>query len=237
MYWIYFIIFSLIVFIPTLISKGIFGLSTIQTQEYAILLLGIFGFAIFTWVERRMKKIEKEKNKMISQMSRTTKDLTHSYSYIGEVNRKLDILMNIMLNFPESSQLSPRKQKELYASIMEAVGLFGRASEFEIRFINALTGETMKEIKKPGIGRIQFSHKKDTLQTQVFEDEKLIVIPSPKTIDDVYACIILKKKNSQQNGNDLEIMRVLAIQALSLFVFLHSKKEKQAKTSLKNAQV
>ena len=173
---------------------------------------------------------------MIGQMNRTSKDLTHSYSYIGEVNRKLDILMNIVLNFPESSQLSPRKQKELYNSIMEAVGLFGRANEFEIRFINALTGETMKEIKKPGIDRIQFTQKKDALQTQVFEDDQLVVIPSPKTINNVYACIILKKKNSQQNGNDLEIMRVLAIQALALFVFLRSKKDQQTKVSLKNTQ-
>jgi hypothetical protein len=224
MYWIYFIIFTLIVFIPSFISKGILGLSIIQTQEYAILFMGILGFALFTILERRLKKDEKEKNKMIGQISRTNKDLTHSYSYIGEMNRKLDILMNITLGFPESSNITAKKQRKLYESIMEAIQLFGRADEFIIRFTNLVTGEILKEIKSSSNINFNFAQKNCDSKLSIFENEHFIAIPSPKTMDDIYACIILKKKNSQQNNNDFETMRVLAMQSLSLFMLINNKK-------------
>ena len=230
MYWIYFIIFTFIIFIPSIISKGIFGFSVIQTQEYVILFLGILGFALFTWLERRFKKDEEEKIKMIGQMSRTNKDLTHSYSYIGEMNRKLDIIMNIALGFPESSHLTTRKQRELYESIMEAIRLFGKSNEFMIRFANSLSGEILKEIKSNGNVAINFPQKDCNPDMQVLENEQVLAISSPKAMDDVYACVILKKKSPKQNRADLETMQVIAMQALSLFMLINKKKQKRKST-------
>ncbi len=227
MYWIYFIIFTLIVFIPSFISKGILGLSIIQTQEYTILGMGILGFALFTVLERRLKKDEAEKIKMIGQISRTNRDLTHSYSYIGEMNRKLDIIMNIALEFPSTSRLTAKKQRAFYNSIMEAIQLFGKSDEFEIRFVNLLSGEILKEIKSRDELVLNFSQKRCTSKLSIVEDEQLIVVPSPKTIDDIYSCIILRKKGAQRNNDDLETMRVLAMQALSLFMFINKKKKKE----------
>ncbi len=227
MYWIYFIIFALTVFVPSFVSKGILGLNVTQTQEYAILGMGILAFALFTVLERRLKKDEQEKIKMIGQISRTNRDLTHSYSYIGEMNRKLDIIMNIALEFPSTSRLTAKKQRAFYNSIMEAIQLFGKSDEFEIRFVNLLSGEILKEIKSRDELVLNFSQKKCTSKLNIIEEERLVVVPSPKTIDDVYSCIILKKQGAQRNNDDLETMRVLAMQALSLFMFIHKKKKKE----------
>lgn len=213
------------VFVPSFISKGFFGFSIVQTQEYATLFLGTLGFTLFSILERRLRKDEQEKVKMIGQMSRTSKDLTHSYSYIGEINRKLDIMMNITLGFPESSDLALKRQGELYDSIMEAIHLFGKSDEFMIRFTNFLTGEILKEIKSNKNVNINFSQKNCNPERQVIEDEKLLAVSSPKTMNNIFSCIIIKKKNLKtKNNDDLETIKVIAMQALSLFMFMRKNK-------------
>ncbi len=202
------------------------GFSVVQAQEFAILCLGIFGFILFTTLERKMLQEREEKFKMIRQMNQTNKDLTHSYSYIGEVNRKLDIMMDIALGFPESSQLTPKKQREFYNSIMEAVQLFGKSDEFVIRFADLRSGDVLKEVKSNSDVAINFTQKNCNPDVQIFENDQFFAIPSPKTMDNVYSCIILKKKPPQQSSSDLETMKVIAMQALLLFVLI-SKKERE----------
>ena len=224
MYWIYFIIFTLIVFIPSFVSEGLWGFSVIQTQEYVILFMGTLAFSLFTILEGRLKKNEREKNEMIGQINRTNKNLTQSYSYIGEMNRKLDIMMDIVVGFPDSSELDIKKQKKIYDSIMEAIRLFGKSDEFEIRFIHILSGEILKEVKSEKDMVINFPKKNYDQVKHIFEDGEFISISSPKTIDDVYSCIILKKKSTQQNNIDYETMQMLAMQALSFFIIMRKKK-------------
>lgn len=227
MYWIYFIIFTLIVFVPSFVSKGVFGFSVIQTQEYAILFLGTFAFVLFMILERRLKEDEREKIEMIGQINRTSKNLTQSYSYIGEMNRKLDIMMDIVLGFPENSKLKLKKQEKLYDSIMEAIRLFGKSDEFEIRFIHVLSGEILKEVKSKKDLVVSFSQKKCDQDKHVFEDEEFVSVSSPKTMDNIYSCIILKKKNKQKNNVDFETMQMLAMQALSFFIIISKEKDFQ----------
>ena len=57
MYWLYLIIFTLIVFVPTAVRHGIYGLTASQTQEFAILILGSLGFLTFLVQEKRLKKM------------------------------------------------------------------------------------------------------------------------------------------------------------------------------------
>ena len=112
---------------PTLVQKGFYGFSADQTEEFATLILGSIAFAVFLIQERLLKKNVSEKKAIQKKVNRMTKDLTHSYSYIGEINRKVDILESIALSYPESLILTTKKQKEVYKSIMEAIRLFGKS--------------------------------------------------------------------------------------------------------------
>ncbi len=138
--------------------------------------------------------------------------------------------MNIVIGFPESSNATPKKQRELYESIMEAIQLFGKSSDFQIRFVDLSTGEILKEIKSKSNVVINFPQKNCDANLHIFQDQQVIAVPSPKAMDNVYACIILKKNGSQRNSNDLETMRVLAMQALSLFMLINNKKETRKRT-------
>ncbi|KKQ13981.1 MAG: hypothetical protein US25_C0032G0014 [Candidatus Moranbacteria bacterium GW2011_GWE1_36_7] len=159
MYWIYLTIFTLIVFVPTFVRDGIFIFDMTQTQEFVILLLGSIAISIFLFVEKKMKKSQTEKYVFQGQASRMAKDLQHSYSYIGEINRKLDILENIALGYPESSRLSERNEGELYASIMSAVALFGKSDEYSLRFIALPEFTLIREIKSNPENCLEFSLK------------------------------------------------------------------------------
>lgn len=220
MYWIYLIIFTFIVFMPTIIQHGFFGFNTTQTQEFATLFLGSLGFLIFTIQEKRLKKNMEEKSDIQRKVNSMRKDLTHSYSYIGEVNRKVDILESIALSYPESLVITAKKQKEVYKSIMEAVRLFGKSDEFILRFVCLSSKEVLKEIKSFPGASINFSLKNLDLENIFFESDNLVVVNSPKSIDGVFSYIILKKKIPNQRIEDLEMIRTLAAQALFFFMFV-----------------
>lgn len=227
MYWIYLIIFTFVVFIPTLIRKGIYIFDMTQTQEFAILLLGSLGFFVFLMMEKKMKKNMAEKREIQKKVHNMSEDLKSSYSYIGEINRKLDILENIALGYPESSSLTRKNEIELYDSIMNAVGLFGRSDEFAIRFVCLPAYDVLKEIKSNPQSNLSFSLKGHDTDVNYFESNGFIVITSPKSIDSVLSCIIIKKTKTSQKNEDIEIMKTLAAQALFIFVFMRNKKQIQ----------
>ena len=220
MYWIYMAMFVGAVYVPSLIKSGYLGLNTIQTQELAILLLGSIGMILFNVYETRCDRQKIEKVKFQRQVSRMSKELNHSYSYIGEINRKLDILEHISQGFPETSQLTAKKKMEIYDSIMMAIGLFSKSDEFVLRFVSIRDGAIIKEIKsKPGMP-VNFPQKVSMFQKNPVETEEYICTSSPKSIDNVFASIIIKKKRSMHAIEDMEIMRTLAAQALFLFMFI-----------------
>lgn len=224
MYWLYLIIFTFIVFVPTVIQNGFYTFNVVQTQEFMILILGSVAFTAFIIQGKRLKKNLSEKNDIQRKVHRMTKDLTHSYSYIGEINRKLDILESIASGYPENLAFTAKKQKEIYESIMEAVRLFGKSDEFVLRFVCMPNNEILKEIKSFPNLSINFSLKNFNSNVQFFESNEFIVVNSPKAIENVFSCIALKKKSPNQRIEDLEMIRTLAAQALFFFMFVREKK-------------
>ncbi|HPN54491.1 MAG TPA: hypothetical protein PLB52_01005 [Candidatus Moranbacteria bacterium] len=225
MYWLYLVIFTLIVFVPTAIHHGFYIFDKAQTQEFTILILGSLGFMAFLFQEKKLKKNIAEKTDIQRKVNTISKDLTHSYSYIGEVNRKLDILEKITLSYPESLHVTTKEQKEIYNSAMQAIGVIAKSDNFVLRFTNFRTKEVLKEIKSIPSEAFSFSYKKIERSAQFMESDDFFVITSPKYIDDIEACIIIKKKTPGQKIEDLEMLRILASQALFIFMFINGRKK------------
>lgn len=225
MYWIYLIMFTLIVFVPSFVRNGFFVFDMTQTQEFVILILGSLGFFVFLLMEKKMKRNAVEKNKIQGQVNSMTKDLKYSYSYIGEINRKLDILENIALGFPESSKMTHRNEAKIFNSIMDAIRVFGKSDVFALRFVSLPNYELLKEISSNPDSKLNFSLKGRKVEVSIFESEEFIVTTSPKPIDNVFSYIVIKKQTASQKIEDIEMMKTLAAQALFLFVFMRNKKQ------------
>ena len=225
MYWLYLIIFTFVVFMPTLVQRGLYGFSADQTEEFATLILGFFAFAVFLIQEKRLKVNVFEKKDIQKKVHRMTKDLTQSYSYIGETNRKLDILEQIALGYPEKTSLTVKKQKAMYDSIIEAIRLLGKSDDFSLRFICTTNLEVLKEVKSFPDLALNFSCKNLSAVPQTFESDEFIMITSPRSIDNIISCILIRKKTPNHKIDDFEILKAIASQSLLFFMFIRSKKQ------------
>jgi len=219
MYWIYIIIFILAVLTPEIVNRDVGPIGQERIEGLVIFGLGIISFLVLLLKERQLSKSRNEKTKIQNEANKFFKDLKDSYSYIGEINRKLDILKNIALGLPENSLLTPSKEKEIYDSIIEAVRTLGKTSDFSIRFINMTSNNIEKEIK----GKNNFSANiKNNMFTNnencVAEVDKHMIICSPRSIDNISAWIVIAKKKNQISEN-IEILKALASQSLFLFAF------------------
>jgi len=106
MYWIFLIIFIITVLVPDIVRDNFYAISETRSEEILIFLMGAMAFAIFMKNEKQLIFHKKEKEKDKKKIEQTVKDLVESYSYIGEVNRKMDLLMNTALGLSDRSALS-----------------------------------------------------------------------------------------------------------------------------------
>jgi hypothetical protein len=220
MYWIYIIIFILAVLTPEMVTHDIGPIGQERVETLIIFGLGVISFLAVLLKERQLSRSRNEKTEIQKESNKIFKDLKDSYSYIGEINRKLDILKNIALGLPEESSLTPNKEKEIYDSIIEAVRMLGKTSNFAIRFINMASKNVEKEIK--GKSNFSASIRNNMLTNNenacAAEVDKYMIICSPRKIDNISAWIIIAKKKNQISEN-IEILKALASQALFLFAF------------------
>jgi len=211
---------------PRLISHDVFNLGEETVEEIFILIAGSIGFLLYMIREKQIEKENQERTKFQREVNRMSKDLKNSYSYIGEINRKLDIFKNIALGLPEWSKLTPSKEKEIFKYIMAAVKILTKAEEYKICFVDIFSEKTIKEIANKKNAKFDCSIQKYLKNRKFFETNKYMVFVSPESMDNILSVVILKKKNPAHSVEDPEILKAIASQALFLFVVSQKKKKK-----------
>ncbi len=226
MFWLYLIIFSTIVFVPYFIDDSWHGLTEDQTESLVIFVLALG--ALFLYVASENKFLNQLREKITAQHkhSSTTKDLSESYSYIGIVNRKLDLLKSIILNIPSAEELTEERRKDMYSSICEALSVVNGDDNYILRFINMKTSTTLFEIK----GNDSYNPFVDNKQLCVVANKEMIDVNDecvatacPRDIDCVRVYIILRKNAHVKE--DPDYIKTIASQALLIYS-LAQKQEK-----------
>lgn len=234
MYWIYLIIFILAVFSPELVHRGLFifgGQNTpfsVRTmEELSIFVLGIIGFSVYLWKEKQLKINREEKNKIQSKVAQMSKALKDSYTYIGEINRKIDIMKNIALGFPEVKDAKSLKGRDIYNSIEEAIKILCKTNNFLIRVVNVRNNETELEIQNGlnmGI-RIKNNSLNLMKEKDFLQNGDLYIFRSPQLIDNKRSYVFIKRSRANQI-EDIGIMHTVTTQILFLFILLKKLKLK-----------
>jgi hypothetical protein len=101
MYWIYLTLFVLAILTPQFIAREVGLLREEDVEALLIFCFGAFGFMIYLAKEKTLLKLIREKLHLEKQTSLITRDLSDSYSYIGEMNRKLDIVQDFIFDLPK----------------------------------------------------------------------------------------------------------------------------------------
>ena len=229
MYWIFLIIFIITVLVPDLVRGSVFFLSETRAEEVAIFLMGAITFGIILKNEQQILFHKKEKEKDEKRIEQTVKDLVESYSYIGEVNRKMDILMGIALGITDRESLSKTHENETYASIVNAANSLLKADHTSLKFIESKTGKSKKEFLS-GEGEALRNETIVSMKENVHvrKHKNILVVSSPQEFDGIKSYLIIHKYDLDEENNpkNIEVLKVFASQAL--FVYSYTQKQKTA---------
>lgn len=231
MYWIFLAIFIITVLIPDFIRTNVLFLSETRAEEVAIFLMGALTFAIILKNEQQILFHKKEKEKDEKRIEQTVKDLVESYSYIGEVNRKIDILMGIALGLTDRASLNKTHEKETYASIVTAANSLLKADFTSLKFIDQKTAKSKKEFLpeegEPIKNKTIVSMKENV---HIKKHRDTLIVSSSQEVRGVKGYLIIHGYDAEEESNpkNIEVLKVFASQALFVYSYIqHQQAQKK----------
>lgn len=121
MYWFYFSLLIVAIGTPIFIERESAFLSEDMSEALLIFIVGTIGFTLYILKEYSLLQIMREKLSFQQKNTSITKDLSKSYSYIGEVNRKVDILKGMMERLVQITDTKTEKKEVLLWEILDTI--------------------------------------------------------------------------------------------------------------------
>ncbi|MGK2848813.1 MAG: hypothetical protein ACSLEX_01975 [Minisyncoccota bacterium] len=218
MYWIYIALFILILLTPKIVHNGTAFFREEDIEALLIFCFGTFGFLLYLAKEKALIRVFQEKMHLQKRATLITKDLSDSYSYIGEMNRKIDILKEVMFHLPkETSDLLDNGHLEAFQSILTAAQTLAKTDKVSLRFVDAIHKTTLK-IYEPD-HTVEFAVFEAPMmlasKKTFWEENGYCIVRSPLRVKGALAYIIFAKTNN--HTDDIDVFKILASQALLLF--------------------
>ncbi len=132
MYWLYFFLFIAAISAPIFIEGENLYVSEDMREAAVILVAGAIGFVLYVLKEKSLLRQVKEKLWFQQKNSAITKDLSQSYSYIGEVNRKVDILRSMMNRLVEIRETNAEEERMLW-EVLDTIKQLTQAERVSLR--------------------------------------------------------------------------------------------------------
>lgn len=216
MYWIYFTFTVLVIVSPVIFNERFETLHGTYWHDISIVALAIIGLILFHFEERRLKKIIQGRRVIQKESRLIFDDLTNAYSYIGEANRKMEIVKNILIK--TSNQIKDEEQNT-YTLILEAIRSFSKSHEVTLRFVDIRNNQTLKEVSTDqNVFAAIRNQKIFATEGRIFEDGPNIFVKNSESIDNIRGVAILKKSHSSQKIEDPSAVQAILAQALSFFI-------------------
>lgn len=219
MYWGYLTLFLLAVFTPTIIRDGILFVPEETVEGVLIFLFGVIGFSLSVAKEKAIFKHIKARLYLEREKHDITKDLSDSYSYIGEANRKIDVLQTLVDKFPEmvyGFQTGGRKHS--YQALKREFRTYLKSDVFSVRIVDLET-KCLKNSFGEGVVEDAKGISAEALvgmDRGIGESDGFAIIRASEEVGGVTA-FLLFPKNKHQIEN-IEILKALVAQALAFFV-------------------
>ncbi len=212
MFFLYLIIFILIVSTPFLVVRGVWIFSEDELEAIVLLCAGVISFIIYRVKDYQVFETIRDRMRLQRLFARAQKELSESYSYIGQANRRTDIMYEIF------SDLSHIDQEGHKGSIARAMKLLPYTDDFSFRFLTMSKGRSCKKIG----GGSAFGHLPDALfcrkaNTQSYREKDVLFVYSEVQEHDLRACIALPY--SEKAENDIDFFRALTAYFIMVYVF------------------
>lgn len=227
----YLLLSIFVVLTPELITSGTWILTEADFESLIIFALVTLGLLLYVSKERAFFRVNEERTHLQKKTNAISRDLSESYSYIGEMNRKLDVIQEVIFELPKKTLLKSRRSTDIYRPILDAVKVFARTERAALLVI-----DTKTRICIEGIGTRFFRQYtvEDLLDAKksFWIEEKAIIVRSPYAAGGRHVFLILARMTN--HTEDMEHLQLLASQALLLFVQNEKKKIKEKKDANRN---
>ncbi len=234
MYWAYLLLFIAMIVTPELTRDGVLFFSEDDFESLLIFCFGMLGLLLYLGKESAFLRAVREKLSLQQETNQIRKDLSQSYSYIGEMNRRIDIVRNMVVSLPQSeTPLSELSGHERYAPILEATRLLAQSECVTLFFVSVQNGEILdRYVVGDGEHRevMQLFDGKHLLDAKkyLWEEGRLSFVRSPEEADGVAVFLVFHKVKNQLE--ETGIFQILAAQALFIHV-LNGGSKSQSDTS------
>lgn len=220
----YLVFFVLAVLSPSIYTRGYFGLSETVLEEITIFLFGLAGILTFTLYERYIEGREGEARQMEDDIQRTKTELVDSYSYIGSINRKIELIKRLAND--TSLSLVDRKHlpRDLLRAIVQSALSATAADGALLRIMDRSSLRTELEIPSDASGKQVFRVPNrelraldDARATHAFlltdDGKDVLAIPSDAASPESKAYLLLFLATHQITEVDVSLLKVLVNQA------------------------
>lgn len=215
MYWMYLLLCVFAVLTPEFIQSGTWVLSEDDLEALVIFGFATLGLLFYISKDKAFFRAHEEKVTLQQKTNTISKDLSQSYSYIGEMNRKLDVIQEVIFELPKKTLLKRKKQTDLYKPILDAAKVFARTDKAAL-----LVVDTKKKVCLEGIGEQLFrDYSAEYLlaaKKSFWMEERVLIVRSPYAADGKHVFLLLAKVTN--HSEDMEHLQILASQALLLVV-------------------
>ncbi len=221
MYWAYLLLFMAMVVTPELTRDGVLFFSEADLEAVLIFCFGMLGLLLYLGKESAFLRAVREKLSLQQEANQIRKDLSQSYSYIGEMNRRIEILRNMIVSLTRTeTPLSERKGVERYNPILEATRLLAQTDSVALVFVDVGKQEVLEQYEvgdRKRLGGKQSITGKHLLKTKkyIWEEGKLSFVRSPEEADGIAAFLIFHKIKNQVE--EMGIFNILAAQAIYVY--------------------
>ncbi len=221
MYWAYLILFVCMIVTPELTRDGVLFFSEDDLESLLIFCFGMVGLLLYLGKESAFLRAVREKLSLQQETNQIRKDLSQSYSYIGEMNRRIDIVKNMVVSLPKATTPEPeRSGLDLYSPIIEATKLLAQSECVALYFVTTSDGKTLERYEvgdgehRETLGTIDGQHLLDA-KKYLWEEGKLSFVRSPQEAEGISAFIVFHKLKNRLE--ETGIFQILAAQALFVF--------------------
>lgn len=219
MYWIYLVIFILAILTPKFIQHEFFLLKENDIESLLIFCFGAFGFMVYLAKEKMLLRVFREKLHLQKQTNIITRDLSDSYSYIGEMNRKLDIVKELIFTLPKTTSESLGKGPgAVYRPLLEAASMLAKTDQVTLCFAEKKSKEWKAAYPKDNAQRLvdRFAPAELFLKEKFFwETNDVIIVRSPRSAKGMSAFLLFSK--TRNHFEDSDVFKLLVSEALLLY--------------------
>ncbi len=212
MFFIYLAVFITIVATPFMVQEGAWIFTEDETEAVILLFAGIIGFVIYRLSDYQMFKHLRDRIKLQRTVARAQKELSESYSYIGQANRRTDIMYEIF------SDLSHMESTDCSSAVLNAMQLLPYTDSFCLRFINIKKQKAFHSIG----GTDEFKHLPDKLfcknvNSRTYREKDLLFVYSEAVDKNLRTCIVLPY--SEKAENDIDFFKAITAYFTMVHVF------------------